>query len=82
MPSICVYNTLSPVLVKTGKVRHSSLCHFAHCAVGFFFLLFCLTISGIYYLGYFQVKYNNNNIAEAFFMIEVLTYIFHVWNFL
>ena len=40
-----------------------------------------LTISEIYYLGYFQVKYNINNIAEFFFMIEVLTYIFHVWNF-
>ena len=40
-----------------------------------------VTISEIYYLGYFQVKYNINNISEAFFMIEVLTYIFHVWNF-
>ena len=26
-----------------------------------------VTISEIYYLGYFQVKYNINNISEAFF---------------
>ena len=32
-----------------------------------------VTISEIYSLGYFQVKYYINNITEAFFMIEVLT---------
>ena len=40
-----------------------------------------VTISQIYYLGYFQVKYNMNKIAETFSMIDVLTYIFHVWHF-
>ena len=30
-----------------------------------------ITISEIYYIGYFKVKYNINNFAEAFFMIEV-----------
>ena len=40
-----------------------------------------VTISQIYYLGYFQVKYNMNKIAETFLMIDVLTYSFHVWHF-
>ena len=41
-----------------------------------------VTVSEIYYLGYFQVKYNIKNIAEAFYMNEVLSLIFLYGNFL